>query len=247
MQEWYKPVKGKTVSVDELNEVEQKNVKILDDEINRRITWINEGNLIKDISMPDYNESFNVGYILKENGIDINELSIGSYDYRVNGLKIGSDNYQAFIHFEINEIYKNGYRSTNNAELYLLKDSKVVLDFSADNSSGSTSVDAIGDIYILGDYVINVRYIADSDCHMMVCDKNGTYLYLDRGLDISPTMRMDGKLFEYNYDEPAGYLKGAIGSYNYYKSIYELYIKDGEMVKNRVGIDQSSVCYTART
>ena len=49
MQEWYKPVKGKTVSVDELNEVEQKNVKILDDEINRIVNELDMNHLMEKV------------------------------------------------------------------------------------------------------------------------------------------------------------------------------------------------------
>ena len=247
MQEWYKPVKGKNIKLEDLNEVEQKNVGILDDELNKRLTWVNNGNLIKDISMPTYAESFDIEYVLKENGIDVQKLSKGAYSYRVNGLKVGSDIYQAYIYFEINDISDYGYRQTSNSEFYLLKDSKIILDFSADGKWGSTSIDDIGDIYILGDYVINIKCGAGDACDMLICDKNGTYLFLDSGLAISVTMRRDGKLFEYKYDEYAGYLEGAIGDYNYYKSIYELYIKEGKMIKNRVGIDYTSVIYTAQT
>ena len=246
MQKWYNPVKGKTVKLEELNEIEQKNVKILDDELNKKLKWVNEEKVVQELLMPNFEQAFGVENILEKNGIKIQELPIGSYSYRVNEIKIDSETYQAFIYFEINDISKYGYRDTKNAEFYLLKDGKIVLDFSPDGFIYSTAVDDIGAIYILKDYVINVKYGADDYCEMLICDKNGTYLFLDKGLAISVTMT-GGKLFEYKYDEYAGYLEGAIGNYNYYESIYELDLKDNEMVKSRVGIDYSKVYFTAQT
>ncbi len=248
MQEWYKPVKGKIVKTEELSSIEQQNVKILDEELNRRLTWVNEGNKIQEISMPDYNESFNAEKILNGNGIDVQKLSVGSYSYRVNGLKIGSETYQAYIHFEINEIYDNGYRQPSNSEFYIIKDSKVILDFSADGYYGATTLDDIGDIYISKDYIVNVKNAMDDYCDMLVCDKDGTYLYLDGGLAVDVTTRNDGKLFGYKYDEFAGRMEGSIGDYNYFKSIYEFYkTNDGKLLKRRVAIDYSSVHFTAQT
>ncbi len=247
LQDWYKPAKGKTIGTDQLNSVEQQNVKILDDEIQRRLKWVNEGNLIKELSMPDYYENtLTIDKLLKWNNIDVQKLSIGSYDYKINGLKIGNDNCQLFIHFEINEISEYGYRSTTNTECYLLKDSKIIFDFSADGEWGSTDIDDVGEIAIFKDYVVNITCGAGDFCEMRVFDKDGALLFIDTGLAIN-VVRTGGKLFETVYDEPAGYLEGAIGDYNYYKSIYELYMKDGEMVKRRVGMDYSSVIFTAQT
>jgi len=246
MQEWYKSVSGKKVETSQLNQIEQQNVKILDDEINRRLEWVNNGNQIKDILMTPFHEEVNIDSILKYNGINVQDLGTGSYNYRVNEIKIGNEEYTGFIYFEINKIHENGYRQTSNAEFYIIKDSKIILDFSADGYWGSTSIDDIGDIYLLNDYIINIRCGASDVCDMLICDKNGTYLFIDTGLNISVTISA-GKIFEYVYDEYAGYLEGAIGDYNYYKSIYELSIKDGKMTKKRVGIDRSSVTFTAIT
>lgn len=246
-QEWYKPVLGNFVSTDSLNQVEQKNVKILDDEINKRLESINNNNFNQEFNMIYNLEKCDIESILKDNGLDVNELERGKYKYKFNNIHIGSleDSYEAIICFEIDYIHECSYRNITDVHFYLLKESKVIIDFYGGYGK-TNSIDDIGTIYVLKDYIFNIKVGTGSYSDIRMYDKNGALIYEDSGLGISVETRA-GKVFEKVYDVPAGYLEGAIGDYNFYKSIYELYVKDGKIVKKLVSIDYSDILFTAQT
>lgn len=248
-QEWYKLIPGKVVSVDSLNNIEQKNIEILDDEINKRIESVNSNNFNQEFYELYNLDKYDIESLLKDSGINVNELKRGTYKYKFHNIHIGSysveDSYEAVICFNIDYMNEYSYRSITNAHFYLLKESKIIVDFNG-NSDLLNSIDAIGSIYALKDCIVNIREGAGNHCVMYMYDKDGVLIYEDAGLAITVDTKA-GKIFEKVYDAYAGYLEGAIGEFNYYKSIYELYEKDGKIVKELRTIDYSDIIFTAQT
>ena len=96
------------------------------------------------------------------------------------------------------------------------------------------------------EYTINKYEGYNDETEIIIQSADGSIAYQQHGLNQQIKIEND-KLYIASYDEPAGYVEGAIGDFNYYRVDYELFEKEGKFEANKLKVDYEDVFFTAQT